>query len=57
MDLQCSLFQVGKCGYEGCDIRNPDADDVPIGLEVYRQHIAGEGSGRLPRNVKRDEVG
>ena len=47
-------------------MRNPDADDVQIGLEVYRQHIAattcgmdlmGGGSKRLPCNVKSDEMG
>ena len=41
-------------------------DDVQIGLEVYRQHIAatasgmelmGGGSKRLPCNVKSDEMG
>ena len=50
----------------GCNMRNPDADDVQIGLEVYRQHIAATTSGmepmsggskRLPCNVKRDETG
>ena len=65
-DLHCSLFQVWKCGYEGCNICNPDPDDVQIGLEVYRQHIAattsgmelmGGGSKRLPCNVKSDEMG
>ena len=65
-DLQCSWFQVWKCGYEGCNKRNPDADDVQIGLEVYRQHIAattsgmelmGGGSKPLPCNVKSDEMG
>ena len=33
-------LQVCACGYEGCNIRNPYADAVQIGLEVYRQHIA-----------------
>ena len=65
-DLQCSLFQVGTCGSEGCNIRNFEADDVEIGLEVYRQHIAvttsgmelaGGGSRRLPRNVRHEEMG
>ena len=65
-DLQCSLFEVWKCGDKACDIRNPDADDVQIGLEVYRQHIAATTSGmelicggskRLPCNVKSDEMG
>ena len=45
---------------------NRDADDVQIGLEVYRQHIAvttsgmelmGGGSERLPCSVKSDELG
>ena len=44
-DLQCSLFQVWKCGSEGCNIRNLDADGGQIGLEVYRQHIAANTSG------------
>ena len=47
-DLQCSLFHVFKCGYEGCNTRNPDADDVQIGLEVYRQHIAVTTGGMQP---------
>ena len=34
------------CGHEGCNIRNPDADDVQIGLEVYRQHNAATTSDR-----------
>ena len=60
------MLQVWTCDYEGCNIRNPDADDVQIGLEVYRQHIAattsgrelmGGGSKRLPCNVKSDEMG
>ena len=64
---ECSAvcFKSG-CGYEGCNIRNPDVDDVQIGLEVYRQHIAVTNSGmelmsggskRLPCNVKNDEMG
>ena len=61
--LRCSLFQVCTCGYEGCMIRDPDADNVQTGLEVYRQHIAlitsgmelmGGGSRRRPRNVRND---
>ena len=65
-DLQCSLFQVWKCGYKARNTRNPDADDVQIGLEVYRQHLAATTSGmelmsggskRLPCNVKSDEIG
>ena len=64
--LKCRLFQVCACGYEGCNIRNPFADAVQIGLEVYRQHIAvttsgmelmAGGSRRLPCNVRNDEMG
>ena len=60
------LSQVCTCGVEGCNTRNPYADDVQVGLEMYRQHIAvttsgmelmGGGSRRLWRNVRNDEVG
>ena len=45
-------------------MRKPDADDVQIGLEVYRQHIAettrgtelvGGGRRRLPRTLRNDD--
>ena len=62
---RCICDQVCTCGYEGCNIRNPYADDVQIGLEVYSQHIAVstggmellDGSKRLPRNVRNEEMG
>ena len=55
----------GNAATRDCNKRNLDADDVQIGLEVYRQHIAattsgmelmGGGSKRLPCNVKNDEM-
>ena len=64
--LQCRFFQVCACGYEGCNIRNPHADAVQIGLEVYRQHIAvttsgmelmDGGSRRLPCIVRNEVLG
>ena len=66
IDLQCRLFQVCACAYEGCNIRNPFADAVQIGLEVYRQQIAvttsgmelmGGGSRRLPCIVRNEDMG
>ena len=62
--LQCRFFQVCTCGYEGCNLRNPFADAVQIGLEVRGQHIAVTTSGieltgsrRLPCIVRNEVLG